>query len=700
MPTKMTENELLSLVGEAERQAAIFSGDLMRENTKYLEAYLGNKTGDFAAIPNQSSVVSTDIADVVESDMPSLIRVFQGSGNILSFTANTDNEIEIQEADEKTKYINWIVHNQPDSFRVIHNWIKDAEIQKNGVVKYFIEEQKDVEVVEYEGVDSDELSAIRDSLIGSSVDRIKVDIAEQEEDEETQTFNIKFRVTTEKKKVCIINIPPESFLITRSANSIEDAEMVGDRVRKTRSELMADGFDKDLISRLPTVSDRSVQDSNINAVRNQDQGGSATSSTISEWASEYVEISDLYIKIDFDGDGIAERRHIMISGNEILINEYFNHIPYASLSATIMPHKAIGRSRAEITYQTQLQKTALIRGMNDNIYMVNNPRHIVHGDVDLDDMLTVRVNGIVRLDEDSQILPQQAVFPMQVPYVGDRTLQVIQYSDQARAQTSGTLLASQGLSADTLMDETATRFNGVQEAGTAKIELIARNYAETGFRKLYEGIAWLVSRYQDTTTEFRVLGKALTVNPKGWKYNHHVETSVGLGAGDNKALVEARQGIYAVQQQLKAQGSMLVDDVTIYKNLTGLMDGVGLRKSEGLLNNPEEPAETLKAENEQLNQLVLQQQEQLQQVQNPLAEAEQIKQQAFLVKAQSDAQIKVAQLQSDNEQFQAKLQVDSKKANDDLALKLTELELKAGQDLNSEMQDNMLVFDPAIGDFV
>tara|TARA_R110000803_G_C11985943_1_gene321281 strand:+ start:2309 stop:4411 length:2103 start_codon:yes stop_codon:yes gene_type:complete len=700
MPTKMTENELLSLVGEAERQAAIFSGDLMKENTKYLEAYLGDKTGDFEAIPNQSSVVSTDVADVVEADMPSLARVFLGSGNIMSFTPSTENKAEVAEADEKTKYVNWIIRSQPGSFQLIHNWLKDAEIQKNGVVKYFMEEQKEVEMVEYEGVDLDELVAIQESLLGSSIDKIKVDITEQEENIEAQTFNIKFRVTTEKNKVSIINIPPESFLMTRNASSIEDAEMVGDRVRKTRSELLSDGFDKDLISRLPTVSDRAVQESNIASVRNQDQGGSVAESTISEWASEFVEISDLYIKIDFDGDGIAERRHIMISGNEILVNEYFNHVPYASLSAILMPHKAIGRSRAEITYQTQLQKTAIIRGMNDNMYMVNNPRHIVHGDVDLDDMLTVRTNGVVRLDDDSKILPQQAVFPLQVPYIGQQSLQVLQYNDQARAQTSGTLLASQGLNADSITDETATRFNGVQEAGTAKVELMCRNYAETGFRKLYEGIAWLVSRYQDSATEFRVLGKALTVNPKGWKYNHYVETSVGLGAGDNETLIEARQGIYTLQQQLKAQGSMLVDDVGIYKNLIGLMDGVGLRQSEGLLNNPEEDAELVMAHNEQLNKMVLELQEQLQQVQNPLAEAEQIKQEAFLVKAQSDAQIKVAQLQSNNEQFQAKLIADSKKASEDLALKLTELEVKAGQDLNGAMQDNMLVFDPAIGDFI
>jgi len=701
---KMTEHELLSLVSQAEQQAAIYSGDLMRDNTKYLEAYFGDKSGDFAAVPNQSSVVSTDIADVVEADMPSLARVFLGSGDIITFQPNTDNEVEIAEAEEKTKYVNWIVRNQPESFQIIHNWLKDAEIQKNGVVKYFIEEQKDVEVVEYTGVNSEELAAIRDSLIGSTVDKVKVDIAEQNENELDQTFDIKFRVTTEKKKVCIINIPPESFLITRNAESLETAEMVGDRVRKTRSELLADGFDRELIGQLPTVSDKAVQESNIASIRNQDQGGEITESTISEWASEYVEISDLYIKIDFDGDGIAERRHIMVSGNVVLINEYFNHVPYASLSAILMPHKAIGRSRAEITYQTQLQKTALVRGMNDNIYMVNNPRNVVHGDVDLDDMLTVRTNGIVRLDEDSQVLPQQAVFPLQIPYIGDRTLQVIQYVDQARAQTSGTLLASQGLDADAIEKETATRFNGVQEAGTAKIELIARNYAETGFRKLYEGIAWLVSRYQDTQTEFRVLGKALAVNPKSWKYNHHIESNVGLGAGDNEKLVAARQGIYQIQQQLKATGSVLTDEVGIYKNLTGLIDGIGINQSEGLFNNPEEPDELLKAQNEQLNMMVLQLQEQAQILQqaadNPLAEAELVKREGDIAIAQGKLSLDAAKLESQNTKDQAKLQADKQKQQEDLALKLTELELKAGQDLNAAMQDNMMVFDPVVGDFV
>jgi len=685
---KMSDSELVALLSQAEEDAATYNGEFSADNTKFLSAYLGEKTGEFSSIPNQSSVVSTDIADVVEADMPSLARIFLGSGDVVTFQPNTESEIEIQEAKEKTKYVNWIVRSQPESFNIIHNWLKDAEIQKNGIVKYFIEEQKEVEQVEYDNVDAQEIQAIIESLKGSKVDRVKVEIEEQEESEiigdepnQNATFEIKFRVTTEKQKVCILNIPPESFLITRNARSIEDAELVGDRVRKTRGELLSEGFDRELIDQLSTVDGADYRNSNLDSVRNRDQGGSNYDTNINNWASENVEISDLYVKVDFDGDGIAERRHVMISGNKVLVNEYFNHVPYASLSAILMPHKAIGRSRAEITYPYQLQKTALQRGINDNIYMVNNPRNVVHPDVDLDDMLTVRTNGIVRMDEDTNILPGNAVFPLQIPYIGQQALQVIQYVDSTRAQTTGSLMSNQGLDADKLNQETATRFNGVKDGSDAKIELIARNYGETGFRKLYEGIAWLVSRYQNTETEFRVLGKALTVNPKSWKYNHYVQSNVGLGAGDNEKSLEMLQGIYGIQQSLITQGSTLADEKDVYNTLSRIIEGAGFPRVNEFFNDPEEPNETLKAENEILNKMVVQLQEQAAAMQNPLAEAEQIKQQAFLVKAQSDAQIKVAQLQYDNEQFQAKLMADMKKANEDLALKLTELELKYNTDV-------------------
>lgn len=676
----MTENELVTLLTQAKEDCAIYTGEFMKENEKYLEAYLGLKTGEFKANPEESGVVSNDVADVVEADMPSLARIFMGSGDILSFEANTDNEAEVQEAEDKTKYVNWVVRNQPESFKIQHDWLKDAEIQKASVVKYFYEEIEDVEEVEFEGLSEEELIEVIDSLKGPDVKTVEV--MEQEQEEGTEFFNIKFKVTREIKKIRVINVPPESFLISRNATSKNDAEVIGDIVQKTRSELVADGFSKKLIDSLPSQDKDLESRSRLNQIRNEDQGGSFSNETIANWANEKVEILDLYARVDFDGDGIAEMRHIMISGNVLLVNEYFNHKPYAMLSAILMPHKAIGRSRAEIAYPTQLEKTALKRGMMNNMYMTNKPRTVVHSSVNLDDMLTVRTNGIIRLDDENpNIIPQNAVYPLVTQYTGDKTLQVIQYADQQRANTTGSLMASQGLDADSIAKETATRFSGVEKSGAAKIELIARNYAETGYRDLFEGIAWLASRYQNTEIEFTVLGKAMTVNPGKWKYNHSVHTNVGLGAGNNEALVSSLQGIYQIQQQLKMSGSTLVDDADMFNTLKRITDGLGLPRANEFFNNPEESDELLRAENEQLNQMVLQLQEAMQQMQNPLAESEQIKAEAGLIKAKSDAEIKIMQMQQDQQQFMVEMQAREAKRDEDMAIKLTEMELKYQSDV-------------------
>jgi len=675
---KMTEDELVSLLTQAKEDCAIYTGEFMQENEKYLSAYMGLKTGEFKANPEASSVVSNDIADVVEADMPSLARIFMGSGDILSFEANTDNPDEMQEAEDKTKYVNWVVRNQPESFKIQHDWLKDAEIQKSSVVKYFYEESKDVEEVEYTGLDEDELIQVIESLKSPDVESVKV----IEQEEENGFFNVKFKVTREIKRIKVINVPPESFLISRNATSKHDAEVIGDIVQKTRGELLADGFPRKLIDSLPSQDKDLESNSRLNSIRNQDQGGSFSSETIASWANEKVEIMDLYARIDFDGDGIAEMRHVMISGNVVLENEYFNHKPYAMLSAVLMPHKAIGRSRAEITYPTQLEKTALKRGMMNNMYMTNKPRTVVHSSVNLDDMLTVRTNGIIRMDDENpNIIPQNAVYPLVTQYTGDKTLQVIQYADQQRANTTGALMTSQGLDADSIAKETATRFSGVEKSGAAKIELIARNYAETGYRDLFEGIAWLASRYQNNEVEFAVLGKAMKVNPGNWKYKHHVRTNVGLGAGNNEALVASLQGIYQIQQQLKMAGSALTDEVDIFNTLKRITDGLGLPRVDEFFNNPEEPDQLLKAQNEQLNQMVLQLQEAMQQMQNPLAESEQIKAQAGLIKAKSDAEIKMMEMQQQQQQFIAEMQEREVKRDEEMAMKLTEMELKYKKDV-------------------
>lgn len=674
----MNEMELLTIVGSMENDAVTNRDRFITENEELLRRYKGEPYGN--EVPDRSSVVSNDVQDIVEADMPSLVRVFLGSGPVMKFIpANPGDEKQVAEAEEKTAYVDWLIRSQRDSFRTQHGFLKDIEIQKMGVLKYMFEETETTEEHEFKGIDELELDEIFASLETGSGER-KVEVTQHSPQEDSGKFDIKFKVTIKRQDIKIVGVPTESFLISQNSSDLDEAILVGDKVSKTRGQLVAEGFSKKQVSELPQVSSNPNDNSTMQHIRFEDEGGMSEDS-FRQWANELVEISDLYVKIDFDGDGIAERRHIQKSGNVVLVNEAFDHVPYAMASALLMPHKAIGMGRAEQVTKTAEVKTALTRQMLDNGYMVNNPKMGVNGEVNLDDMLSERIGGIIRSKGATN--PGQNIFPVTVPFIGDKTLLLLQHMDQIKSSAVGNQLSSQGLNADQLGKETATRFKGVEEASMAKIELVSRVIAEVGYAKLYSGIAWMVTRFQDTEKEFNVLGKGLTSNPAKWRFDSELTSEVGLGAGDNDEIVENMTGLWQMHTQLKAEGSPLTDEVKRYNIAAKLTKALELKDVSRFFNDPNEPDQLLMAQNEQLNQMVLQLQEQLQAVQNPLAEAEQIKQQAFLIKSQSDAQIKVAQLAEDQRQFnittrqenQEFLQ-DARQFQETTALKLTELELK------------------------
>lgn len=680
----MTEDQLCNRLREREADAIQFNSKFGAVNEENLSYYMGEPFGNEVA--EQSQVVSTDCADVVEADMPSLARVFLGSGPIVTFQPNSANDADVKEAEEKTKYIDWIVREQPHSFATQMGWLKDSEIQKFGAVKYFIEDTKKTKEVSFKGLSDLEIEQTKQDLDGNDVKSIEV--ISQEDAEEEETFDITFKVTVKSgNKATYKGVNTENFLITTQSDSVDDADLVGDIMIQTRGELKAMGVSVKKINLIPTSGSKIIEAERMDKFRFKDQDDDTEGTSSDEWAAENVELSDLYVKVDYDQDGIAERRRVLKArfADVIIINEAFDHVPYAVISSILMPHSAIGRSRVEVTKPNQIQKSKILRESFDNLELVNHPGMLVNDDnVNIDDMLTVRSGRIVRTDG----VPQQDVFPLTIPSVLSESLKMVQYLDFARAQTTGTLMASQGLDADALSKETATRFDGVADEGAAKIELVARGIAETGYRKLYEGMAWLISHFQDSATEIMVLGEPLTVDPRQWKFDHNVKSSVGLGAGDNEKLLQTMQGIYAIQQQLKAQGSALTDEADIYNTLDRIVKGAGLQRTDEFFNNPEKPEQLLQAENEILNRAVEQLQGMVQQLQNPLAEAEEIKAQAKLIEARGKRELDVATMLQDAKEFQeemrleiAKLREDARQADQKTAVDLTKLELENNTDV-------------------
>lgn len=274
--------------------------------------------------------------------------------------------------------------------------------------------------------------------------------------------------------------------------------------------------------------------------------------------------------------------------------------------------------------------------------------------------------------------------PIVTPYIGDSALQIVQYIDAKKGITLGNQSSIQGFTADQLYKETATRFEGVQDMGQAKIELVARVYAETGFRQLFEGVIWTAQHYQDEATEIMVLGEPLTVDPTAWKHEHYCESAVGLGAGDTEQAVGNLGAQLATQLQLAQLGSPIVDQKKIYNTLDDLSRAMGKPDTSRYFNDPEIPQQQLMAMLEQAMAQIGQLQQAAQQ--NPLAEAELIKAKARMAevtgKESADMQKFMAEMQRQQSEFaekmqleMAKLRADNMNKAADRAVKLTDLSL-------------------------
>lgn len=680
----MSNADFLSFVNHAKQDAIQNNTDWMTSNVRNLDYYLSNPNG--YEEEGHSSVTSSDVHDVVESDMPSLVRVFLGSKEIMEFAPLTPNDAATQEANEKTKMVHWVINNQPNSFKIQHDWLKNIEIQRVGMLHYRWDQSKTTQIKEYSGLDVDELTLILSNVM-QTVDQDKsmeLEVITNKENKNGE-WELKFKIIRTIKSVVLENIPSEEQLISTHAVSKDAATLIGHQRLISRGDLVAQGFDEEKLKLVPAASE--LQNA-TRLKRTRFESGlerSSSTNSISHWASQKVAVYNLYVLIDFDGDGILERRHVIQIGNEIFHNEQFDHVPYAITSAILMPDTIAGRSRADITAETQDVKTTLLRQTLDNGYRVNSGRVVINDEMtNMDDVLVDRISGVIRTQGD----PLSAVAVLQTPYIGDKSLQLIQYMDSARAQSTGSLMANQGLDSDTLYKETATRFNGVEREGAAKVELVARVIGEVGYRDLFEGIAWILSRFQNTKQEIEVLGKPMTIDPTNWISDHRLESKVGLAAGADAETQSSLGVLLTIHDKLKASGSLLTDSDKEFNIIEELTQSMGFKRVGRFFNNPNIQEETLlpqleqtMAQNEQLMTMV----DQLKS--NPLVEPEMIKAEASLLKEQNKNQIEVAKLAQDQQQFESQQNSDLRKQLLDLEEKYTELQLQHNTDIEGKGAD-------------
>ena len=659
---KLSDIEIQGIIKAYEDDAIGYQDEVSAKRIYLLDRYNQELIGDEQE--GQSQTIASDVADTIESMLPAFMRIFTKSKNIGVFTA--DSPAYDEEAKQKTELANWRFMRDNDGALILHNMFKDALLQYTGVVKVYRDKQTRTSMERYKGLSEMEYQKLRQD------DELEFEETEQSLGPQGIVHAVKAKRTTAKSRTQVDNIPPEEFVIDRASRCFIDPTFIGQRTPKTRSDLVAMGFDKDVVANLPIDASHTNL---LNGQMQRDHDNGIEGNPSSHSPNDIILLGEYYCKIDSDGDGITELWQVFKAGEVILEKTQVDQHPYCVIVPIPIPHRAIGNCPAEQAADIQQKKTVLQRQMLDNIYFSNYNRNAVNERVDLDALNSPRAGGSVLVEGVGPI--GDSILPLGVPSVVGDILQAIEYANTEKELRTGVTRYNQGIDTDTL-NKTATGFVGIRDMSQMRVEMIARIFADTGIREIFRKIIKLEMMYQDEAIQIRVSGGPLEVDPTSWRQHLDCYVDVGIGSGERMEKISNLSGLLQEQKQLKQAGSPLVDDGKIYNTLSKLIDELGLKDVEMYYNDPTQPQELLMYQNEQLMAMVEQMQAQMQ---NPLAEQEKVRQQGSLIrdelKIEADMQKFMLQMQDKQREREQK----QDEFNRELMRKLTELELNYQQNV-------------------
>jgi hypothetical protein len=371
------------------------------------------------------------------------------------------------------------------------------------------------------------------------------------------------------------------------------------------------------------------------------------------------------MKVDYDGDGIAERRRICAIGAEgthILHNEPFDHVPFAVVSPVLMPHRLIGRSIYDMTEDLQVIKSTLMRQYLDSVYTSTLPRMVaVEGQVNLDDLLEGTAGGIIRARQPGMV---QAISGTPV---GGEVRPLMDYLDNIKEQRTGMSKASQGLDANALQSTTASAISATVRGAQVKLESYARTMAETGVKSLFKGILHLVTKYDNKPRIVRLRNNFVPIDPREWTSEFDVVVQVGLGTADDEQKIAFLTQIAAKQEQILMQlgpSNPVVSMAQYVNTLRSIAEIGGFKDADQFFASPQ--------------QIQMQQQQQQQQPPQP-DPAVAMKQQQM-----------EAELALKREKMQADIQLERERMTMEMELRRQELQAEAELRMAKAVTDSQI----------
>lgn len=677
--SKMTEEELKSLVKQGiEESTGYLDDEITDERVDALARYNAEPYGD--EISGRSQVVSTDVRDMIESLMPTLMEIFAGQDHVGAFEpVGIEDEASAEQA---TDYIHSIVWNgDNNSYLNTFDWIKDALIQKVGIAKDYWDDTPVQKRETLTGLNSLDLQTLQ---ADESLEIVELTERPATEEElpyvpDGVLYDVVLMRTTLNGRIRCTTLPPEEFLVAKRCISLEgdDFRFACHRKKVTRSSLVEEGFDKDTVDAIPAEEDSGFDVERQTRFNRDDQSNGWQSK---DPAMQEVMRYECYIRADCDGDGIASIYQVIALGTAYELvskkgEDYYTEVddhPFTVITPVRIPHKLIGMSYVDLISAIQKIKTAIERQVLDNMYQKNNARAAISNKVNLDDYLTNRPGGAVRIDTDTADVNGHIV-PMQSDSILRDALPVIEYFDKDSELRSGVTRNWQGMDPKAF-DSTATGINLMLGRAQQRVLGLARLLAETGFKERFKKLLRLVINHQDRARTVRLRGKWVPVDPKSWNAMMDFSVSIGPAAGTMEQKSARAQQLLALQEKVimfqQGINGPLVNLKEIHNGLTYAVNATGEKNAEKFFAQPPENWQPP-------------------QKQDPKMAEAQGKMQIEQAKAQGQMQLKQMELMGKQQLAQAEMQAKLKQAAMDYQLEMEKLGMEDAHERARQWHDIM-----------
>jgi hypothetical protein len=556
---QMDDAELQAIITQDLTDAISYvDSDLSPTRARGTEYYRGDLFGN--EVEGNSKVVAMEVRDTVSAMLPSLMKVFFSTENVVEFVPRGPEDVK--SAQQATDYVNYIFQNDNSGFLTTYAIFKDALVRKCGIAKFYWTDDEKVQIDDYTGLDEQTLQMVMQEPDAQV--KIVVSYPDPDIDEMQMTtidpmtgqpvtmpapmlHDVQVKRVTKDGRITVMAVPPEELLLDRRARSFDDATIIAHRQMATVADLLAMGYDQDEIDENISSSDL---DSNDEYLARQ-----PLSTTFGENAANPMMQRVLYIeaysRVDYDGDGLPELRKVccMGSGYKVVRNLPASYIPFADFPCDPEPHTSPleAMSIFDITHDLQEIKSEILRNTLDSLAQSIHPRTaIVEGQVNIDDVLNNETGAIIRMRAPGMV---QA---MSTPFVGQAAFPMLEYMDQIREDRTGMSKAAMGLNADALQSSTKAAVAATVSASQSRIELTARILAE-GMKKLFKGILFLVVTHQDKARIVRMRNEFVTIDPSHWETSMDASINIGLGNGDTNERLQGLMMIMAKQEQILQQ---------------------------------------------------------------------------------------------------------------------------------------------------